>query len=67
MVYSFEEDGSETVVVRFDAHIRDFNELSYAERHFKAKLDQRYKIAENKSRISIQILTGEPVHESGII
>jgi hypothetical protein len=66
MVYSFEKDGSEKVVVRFDVYVRDFNELAYAERHFKAQLDQRYKITENKSRINIQTLTGEPVHESGI-
>jgi hypothetical protein len=66
MVYSFEKDGSETEVVRFDAYVRDFNELAYAERHFKEQLDQRYKIAENKSRINIQTLSGEPVHGSGI-
>jgi protein involved in ribonucleotide reduction len=28
MVYSFEKDGSETVVVRFEAYVRDFNELA---------------------------------------
>jgi hypothetical protein len=66
MVYTFKKEDNELVVVRFEAYVEDFKALSFAERHFKQQLDQRYNIPENVSRIGIQTLSGEPIHETGI-